>query len=668
MRYLADASRALSNLNQVLPDRRLVFLILASQNAGPNRCFDWWGFAKMKYLLRSLSPALFLAACVGMPAVSAADSLVTTDGEIIVGAVTQTGTGYTVQTTDGPVTVASDRVRRVLYDHPKTSPASGARSVSSGSGSSHKPVDPRMIETLIGQGQAAMTAAEFGDARDAFKDALQMDHQNPLAARGLGFAYTALSKPAKALAPLEIAAQKPPLDRSLVMTLSAALVVNHNPMRAARYLLTYMQAHPEPVDEPMLNALGIALVQADSSATKSPLYQDSLKLYRKQNAELEAARDGMRRWGVEWLDKKDVDQKEADRAKAQKKVDAALSRLQTAQNQEAAAEGALNQATIGFGRRDDNAIRNAASNVTSAQSEVSKAQADYDQVARELAALPKPNFPPQIAVDDADLIVLPGAAAPTTPAPAPAVAENIRPAGAEPRPANADAPPAVAVATPQVENTPATPPVDNPPPPRRRPADPPENSPANVSAPNAVAAPARHLTRYAVAFAIAPDIVVTSAKAVENATTITVTLSDGRSMTATALRENRSDGLALLKVDNAALPCLAIARSTGEGGLTCVGYPEVDLFNPVPHDMSLTASAQSESWKVSFNVSPRLPGGPIIQNNAVVGVELGDRDGEPSSTPAATLQQLAALVADSANPTPLSPDPKKAVVQITAER
>jgi tetratricopeptide (TPR) repeat protein len=609
----------------------------------------------MRFVTRCVSPFLFLAACFGFPALCAADSLVTVDGEILMGPVTQSGGGYTVQTSEGPVSVPSERVRKVLYDHPPANAAPSPPAPGSAAASTHKTPDPRTIEALIAQGQSAMTAAEYGDARDAFKDALQVDHQNPLAARGLGFAYIALNKPVKALEPLEIAAQKPPLDRSLVMAISAALVANHNSMRAVRYLVTYMQAHPDPVDEPMLNALGIALSQAEGVATRSPLYRDAGKLYRKQNAELEAANEDKRRWGVEWLDKKDVDAREADRAKVQQKVDAALGRLQLAQVTETNAESALNQAVTAMGRRNDAAITTAEKNVTTAKTDLSKAQSDYDQVCKELAAVPGPTFPQQIMVDDADLIVVPGAVAgaPANPVSAGGpVGVNIKPARPILKPVdpNDQPDPAPKPKPTQDDATPTTPVQDTP-------AKPPAN-----------AGPARHLTRYAVGFAIAPDVLVTAAGAVEDASTITVTFSDGKTATATVLRSHHADGLALLKVDNANLPCVAIAKSADDSGLSCLGYPEVDLFNPVPRSMDLTANAQGDNWTVRFTGSPRLPGGPILQNNAVVGVELGDRDSEPTSVPAATLQQLTALVGDSANAGTASPDPKKAIVQIAAER
>ena len=69
-----------------------------------------------------------------------------------------------------------------------------------------------------------------------------------------------------------------------------------------------------------------------------------------------------------------------------------------------------------------------------------------------------------------------------------------------------------------------------------------------------------------------------------------------------------------------------------------------------------------------FESSPRLPGGPLIEANEVVGVELGDRDSDLAQVPAATLKSLLSLARDSAQVAQPAKDPAKAVVQVMAER
>ncbi len=163
-------------------------------------------------------------------------------------------------------------------------------------------------------------------------------------------------------------------------------------------------------------------------------------------------------------------------------------------------------------------------------------------------------------------------------------------------------------------------------------------------------------------------MLVTSAAVVEDATTITIETADGQSMPATVLRSAHGDGLSLLKVDGAHFRCLSLASAPAAGALSCFSYPEVDLFNPAAKSLSVTADAGTDAWTVRFDIPPRLPGGPLLQHGQVVGVELGERDSEPAAVPAATLKAVTSLVADSANPSTLTTDPKQAVVQVIAER
>jgi tetratricopeptide (TPR) repeat protein len=561
------------------------------------------------------------------------DSLVTTDGDMLLGSVTKTSTGYTVQTADGPVDIAADRVKKVLYDHPPATPAPTAAAQPTISPTTptaklaEKAGDSRMLNALIGQGQVAYGAGEFGDARDAFTDALALDPKNAVAGRGLGFSYLKLNKPAKAVKPLELdALNQQPMDRALTLGLSSALVVSHNPARAAKILKTYLDAHPTPSDEPMLNALGVALSQVDRSATHSTLFTDSVKLYTKLNADLE------------------VNKKQKARDNAQKKVDTAWNKLQTAINSVATAQSNLSSVSNSSARRNvrDAQVNQAQSELNIANNDQEKAQNAYDDASKVLADLPAPDFPTVIAIDDVDLSLNPNAV--------------------------------VASVIPSTPSTPTDPPVS----PSRplhhkraaQPADTVANNDPSPVTPTAADQTPRHVTRYAVAFAIAPDVLVTAASAVEDATDIHVIAGDGKSFKAQVLRAHHADGIALLKVDGGTFPCLALADSAdgGAGSMTCLGFPEVDLFNPMAKSMTVAGGGQTDSWTVRFDLSPRLPGGPLISGNAVVGVELGDRDSDLAEVPAATLKALQSLAQDIAHADPKATDPKQAVMQVSAER
>ncbi len=627
--------------------------------------------------------------------VAPADQLVTTEGDILSGTVTKTASGYSIQTADGAVDLPADRVKKVLWDHPPAATPGAASAApiptipprtTTPPIPGKKPKDPRMLQALLAEGEAAFANNEFTDARDSFTDALVLDDKNTLAGRGLGFAYIKLAKPTRAVKPLEVAALAPPLDRPLAMGLACALVQSHNPARAAKILKTYLESHPTPLDEPVVNALGIALSQVERSATRNTLFIDSVKLYMKLNAELEAAKPGKKRWGIEWLDAGVVDQKQKDRTKAQAKVDETYNKLQTANSDLQTAEDALSTAQNSSSRRQirDNQIRQAQQQVNTATNNQQTAQNNYDTAVKALDDVPGPTFPPTIALDDVDFSLTPNntiasAATPTTP-----VQPSLSEQASQPHKTQTPAPqPSPAPVVPVAPTHPAvTPPAATP-----NAATPTvasgtvasgtvasgtvaSGSPGTAnSAPTPAPKPvARHVTRYAAAFAIAPDILVTSAKTVESATSITVTTPSGNSMTASVLRTHQGDGLALLKLDTGTLPSLPLASSfDAPGALSCIGFPEVDLFNPIPKSMSVAAADQTDTWTVRFDTSPRVPGGPILKGNTVVGVELGDRDSDLAEVPAATLKALQSLIDTDAKASPAATDPRQAVVQVMAE-
>ena len=150
-----------------------------------------------------LCAALAWLTLVRGPAVRA-DSLVTVDGEVLNGTVTKTATGYTVQTDDGSYSDhhGAREAGFVLTTRPGTARQPrrwGSVPLKTGP---KKAVDPREITALTQQGEAAMAAGEFTDARDAFADLLSVDPKSTLAGRGLGYAYPKLDKPVRAVKPL----------------------------------------------------------------------------------------------------------------------------------------------------------------------------------------------------------------------------------------------------------------------------------------------------------------------------------------------------------------------------------------------------------------------------------------------------------------------------------
>jgi hypothetical protein len=185
--------------------------------------------------------------------------------------------------------------------------------------------------------------------------------------------------------------------------------------------------------------------------------------------------------------------------------------------------------------------------------------------------------------------------------------------------------------------------------------------------PPAVKADADPVTQTAVAFAIAPDLLVTSAAAVKGAAKISIETQDGTRMNAKVVPGKVADGLALVKIEDAHLPSLPLADELTADAVTCMGFPTASMFNSAAQSLPVTTAAVSEPWTVGFETPPRIAGGPLLQNGKVVGVELCTKDSELATIPAATLKGLKSLVGDSAKVEITVPDPAKAVYLLTAE-
>ena len=594
----------------------------------------------MKFTRRSQSrSAIAIAVVLSCIPVVRADSLVTRNGEIYIGTITKTATGYTVQAAGvAPVQIAAVDVKRVLLDHSDSSapPDEGTGSivpapvVNSGKG------DPKAVKKLIEQGTTAYVSGSFTDARDAFTDALAIDPANVTAGRGLGFSYLRLNNSIKAAKPLEVAAAAAPvLDRPLTIAIASSLLASHTPMRAVKYIKSYFESHPTLPDEQLLNAFGSALSVVDASASRSDLFKDATKLYLKLNTDLEATQPGKKRWGIIWLDAADVDQKLTDRKKAQKDADASLVKLQGINSHLASVK--TERANAGLATRYTSertaTIHRLDREISDVEADQAKAQAESDQLSEALLHVPKQEFPQTIETDDVDLPMqtsTPTLAVDAGKSQSPSLAGSKTVAGKVP----------VLSGATEASPTPAKP-----------------------------AVAAQHVTRYAVAFAIAPDLFVTASDVVADATAIHAETSAGASLNAEIVRTNRGMGLALLRVKDAGSPCLAAAPVMTHSAIKAWGYPEVSMFNAVPQEMACGASTPGPAaWTIRFPVSPRLPGGPVLQEGLLVGVELTTRDTDPMSVPGVTLADLKKFIGDDAKPGTPAADPKSAIVQVVAEQ
>jgi S1-C subfamily serine protease len=178
----------------------------------------------------------------------------------------------------------------------------------------------------------------------------------------------------------------------------------------------------------------------------------------------------------------------------------------------------------------------------------------------------------------------------------------------------------------------------------------------------------RRVMRYAVAFPVSESMLVTSSAVVNGATEITLQTRDGDTISADVVRADSKSGLALIRAKKRMSATLSLADAFAGGGVIGVGFPEVSLFDPVASSITGNAPRPQGNWKVRMNKNPRLPGAPLIVNNAVVGVLLATRDDSAADCPAATLDQLKEFVGKDAQPLGTPRDLATCVYQIIATR
>ena len=604
-------------------------------------------------------------------AIASADTLVKVNGESYTGEITQTENGYSVKMKAGTIVVPAEDVDHIVKGTtprsvgsvagssgtPTPLPRSGASAP--GARAPAKPVDPKMLQALLDQGQAALSSGEYKSACDSFKDALTLDRNNAIALHGLGAALMYLHDFNRAKEPMERALTVAPPNRALVLNMAVMQIAVHNPMRAAKIVKEYLAAHAGQPDEPMLNAMAIALSMTDGQARKGRLFPDLVKFYMAGNSQLEAAATGQKRWGVEWMEANVVDAKMAAMNKAQQHADKIGNDLDAADGRVADAQNNLDALQAAM-RRNPFAINQAQSDLDRAGAARDKLAEQYDSA---LAAVPRPSFPKSLSlVGLSDQTPPPvhgvtlafgtenGAGGdtftPSQPTDMPPVAPRLRSRSGKQSSGGGGqgmgqgssgqtaAPPAIDIV-------------------QARPAE----------------AHKVQLTSYAVAFPVAKDLVVTAAATLAGATEIQLQASDGSALSGQVVRTDEATGLALLRVSGRALAPLDVADAFAGGPLQCAGFPTVNIFNPSAEIFGGTAPPSKEGWKVRLDQHPRLPGGPLLAGGKVVGVELAARESDASAIPSATSDQLRKFLGDDGSRQPATnPDPAGSLLQVLATR
>ena len=636
--------------------------------------------------MRRFFTATVLIGVLGLGAgIASADTVVKTNGDSYTGVVTKTDDGYSVKTKAGTIVIPADDVEKVIKEAPAPpaapritapSPVTPTPHVSTPDADSPpapavvptraapRVVDAKTLQALLDQGQAALTAGEYKAAVDSFKDVVSLDRNNAIALHGMGAAYMYLNDFNHAKEPMEKAIKaNPSRDRALVLNMAVLQIAVNNPMRGAKIIKDYLTVHSTVPDEPMLNAMAIALNDADGQARKGSLYIDCSLFYQMANAKVEAAVPGQKRWGIEWMPAATVDAKIDAMTNKQKEADKDASDLDSANADLDTAQKDLDkqQELVQRGFSSAYEVSTARQTLQQAITERDRLSAAYDAA---IAAIPHPNFPTAlslVALDDLTpppvrgvTLAMGGGSSNTfdgtstdyqTPKPKPKPRSKPKPqnnrstgdsgfgstSGGE---TQLPDPPAIEV----VQSKPT------------------------------VAQKVR-ITSYAVAFPIAPDLVVTAAAPLQDASDIQLETADGSALKGEVVRTDDATGLALLRVTGHPLRPLTLAATFAGGSLQCAGFPTANIFAPSGEVFRGYGQTAQDGWKVKLEEHPRLPGGPLLDSaSKIVGVELAARDSEPTSIPAATLEQLRKFLGDDAKPAGVFPPPVNSLLQVVATR
>jgi hypothetical protein len=430
---------------------------------------------------------------------------------------------------------------------------------------------------------------------------------------------------------------------------------NKNPMRAATLVMDYLSAHPAPLDEPMLNAMGTALSLADDQAKKGRKFGECETFYKSYNQKLEAAKPGYKRWGVAWMKDTVVNERNANNAAAEKTLNGLAKDLDSMDAKIAQQQREVDSTKDLFRRgfRSQLELNEAIAvlkTLTDEQEEKLKLREET------LAKMDRPVFPRTMALVAMNDLTPPAVGtgavveevAVATPPPAPQPPPRV----VTPRPA-----PRPKVDSPAAKHTDSDPPL------------PPMIQVAAAKAP--VVRQKVRISSYAAAFPISDTLVLTAAAPVRGASEIQLQTADGSAAEATLVRADDASGLALLRVEKRKLVPLPIATAFAGGAVQCAAFPTVNIFNPAAESIAGTAkpAASGAEWRVTLTRHPRLGGSPLLAANKVIGVELASRDNEAAQIPAATLEQIKAFLGADLPQTPAAgPDPCGVVLQLIATR
>jgi hypothetical protein len=417
-------------------------------------------------------------------------------------------------------------------------------------------------------------------------------------------------------------------------------------MRTVVGLSNYLKEHPDELDSELLDLLFTAIMKADARVSNRELtLEPSMKLYEEFNSRLEATRPGEKRWGVQWVNKSTFDAQMKKRQAAIKAYDAAAANLDDAR---AAVKDA--ERNLEASRRNGyytKARFQAASDKLARARNAAYAKQKLAEEARAaipvIPALTADDFRRILTPHNVDVVVAKPGTTPTaaTEGTSREIQFSLGGSGSDGRPAAGS----------------STGNAGHP------------TTPATAYAPPPAAPPSkRAFSRSATGFAVGPDLILTTAAAVNDAKRVVIEMPGGQPIEA-AVERAGDDGLALLRVRGRRLSYLNLAAQFDGGTISCPAFPEVSVFGVEVESIPGKAlkPQQEKGWRVALNKHPRLPGAPLLDGGGrLVGIEMAERDDVKDRLPALPPARIKAFLAENLPAQPCATSGEAAVVQITA--
>ncbi len=573
-----------------------------------------------------------------LAALTQADTLVLKDGRRFTGEVTEVGGEFAIETRYGVVRIARDNVERHLRNEAPApaEPPTEAR---------------RQSNFVVGEAYGILVDGQAMQARELFQRAITLDGRNPEAHYGAAMASLYLGEWQSAVTSFNRAETLGYVDeRALVLNRALAQLNGNAGMRAVKEIREYIAANSAVPDEGLLNALAICLHNADDNARRSRLFEEAQEFHAAHNALLEKTRPGQKRWGVGWISAGEVEAKhqsnrilEEQAELVEKEIDAARRTLDD-ENAELKKTRLLQRR----GLASDLDVKEQQARVNGFAKEVARRESDREAI---LSRMDQPDWPEGIelvppvipgssaeSIASADRIALP----PLAIEPQATVAEDAPPQLPDPSPLRfADEKGGIVVPEPEEKGIRK----------RERPA----------------AASARGGVRQMAAFPIAPDLAVTAAAPLEGIDRVKLQASDGTNLTATVVRRDAGAGLALLRLVEKKFAYFSLSNAFEGGEIDCVCFPVVNIFEPRAELVAGQAPPAGVNWQIKLTRHPRLPGGPLLVDGRIVGVELVGPTTDSAAVPAATLAELKAFLGDDLpkSPSRHKPDPVSAMLLVT---